>query len=179
MAACVLCEPFSAHEAYHVGMLTDIVPALKVDGRFVPNPLVETQKVYDDFGRLAFGRPKTGDALKEGKDLLKRGVVDLSLLDAKVEELCAKMLLTFPDCTTKTVEELRKPKLEAWNRNKENHRAWLALNMVTEARSGFIAFNAGTKDEREVDFVLLRQKIAAGQPWVGDLHDQIQPKGKA
>ena len=35
MAACVLCEPFSAHEAYHVGMLTDIAPALKVDGKFV------------------------------------------------------------------------------------------------------------------------------------------------
>jgi len=178
MAACVLCEPFSAHEAYHVGMLTDIVPAFKVDGRFVPNPLVETQKVYDEFGRLAFGRAKTGDALKEGKDVLKKGVVDLSLLDAKVEELCAKMLLTFPDCTTKTVEELRKPKLEAWNRNKENHRAWLALNMVTEARAGFTAFNEGTKDDREVDFILLRQKIAAGEPWVGGLHDAIQPRGQ-
>jgi len=178
MAACVLCEPFSAHEAYHVGMLTDIVPALKVEGRFVPNPLVETQKVYDEFGRLAFGRPKTGQALKDGKALLAKGELDLSLLDAKVEELCAKMLLTFPDCTTKTVEELRKPKLEAWNRNKENHRAWLALNMVTEARSGFTAFNEGTKDEREVDFILLRQKIAAGESWVGPLHDEIQPKAK-
>lgn len=178
MAACVLCEPFSAHEAYHVGMLTDIVPALKVDGRFVPNPLVETQRVYDDFGRLAFGKSKTGAALAQGKELLKRGTVDLSLLDEKVEELCAKMLLTFPDCTTKTVEELRKPKLEAWNRNKENHRAWLALNMVTEARAGFTAFNEGTKDDREVDFILLRQKIAAGEPWVGGLHDAIQPRGR-
>jgi 6-oxo-cyclohex-1-ene-carbonyl-CoA hydrolase len=178
MAACVLCEPFSAHEAYHVGMLTDIVPALKVDGRFVANPLVETQKPFDEYGRLAFGRPKTGEALKQGKELMKKGVVDLSLLDEKVEELCAKMLLTFPDCTTKTLEELRKPKLEAWNRNKENHRAWLALNMMTEARSGFVAFNEGTKDDREVDFILLRQKIAAGQPWVGSMHDEIQPKAK-
>jgi 6-oxo-cyclohex-1-ene-carbonyl-CoA hydrolase len=178
MAACVLCEPFSAHEAYHIGMLTDIVPALKVDGRFVANPLVETQRVYDEFGRQAFGKAKTGTALKEAKELLKRGAVDLSLLDEKVEELCAKMLLTFPDCTTKTLEELRKPKLEAWNRNKENHRAWLALNMVTEARAGFTAFNAGPKDDREVDFILLRQKIAAGQPWVGELHEQIQPKAR-
>jgi 6-oxo-cyclohex-1-ene-carbonyl-CoA hydrolase len=176
MAACVLCEPFSAHEAYHFGMLTDIAPALKVDGRYVPNPLVETSRVYDDFGRLAFGKPKTGEALKGGKELMKRGVVDLSALDDRVEALCASMLLTFPDCTTKTIEELRKPKLEAWNRNKENHRAWLALNMVTEARAGFTAFNSGPKDDREVDFVLLRQKIAAGEPWVGSLHDAIQPK---
>ena len=176
MAACVLCEPFSAHEAYHVGMLTDIVPALKVGGEFVANPLVETERMLDQFGRLAIGKPKTGDALAKGKELMKRGTVDLSRLDAKVEELCAKMLLTFPDCTAKTLEELRKPKLEAWNRNKENSRAWLALNMVTEARAGFTAFNEGPKDEREVDFVKLRQKIAAGEPWVGGLHDEIQPR---
>ncbi len=178
MAACVLCEPFSAHKAYAMGILTDIVPALKVDGQWVANPLVETQRMTDAYGRFVFGEPKTGDALKEGKALLARGAVDLSLLDAKVDELCAKMLLTFPDCTTKTLEELRKPKLEAWNRNKEDSRAWLALNMMTEARSGFIAFNEGTKDDREVDFVLLRQKLAAGESWVGPLHDSIQPKNK-
>jgi hypothetical protein len=76
---------------------------------------------------------------------MARGQVDLSMLDAKVEELCAKILLTFPDCTTKTLEELRKPKLDAWNRNKENSRAWLALNMMTEARAGFTAFNEGRR----------------------------------
>jgi len=178
MAACVLCEPFSAHKAYHMGILTDLVPALKVDGKFVANPLVETQRMVDEFGRFVYGEPKTGEAAKEGKALLARGAVDLSLLDAKVEELAAKILLTFPDCTTKTLEELRKPKLEAWNRNKEDSRAWLALNMMTEARSGFTAFNEGTKDDREVDFVALRQKLAAGESWVGPLHDSIQPKAK-
>jgi 6-oxo-cyclohex-1-ene-carbonyl-CoA hydrolase len=178
MAACVLCEPFSAHKAYQMGILTDIVPALKVDGKYVANPLVETQRMVDEFGRNTYGEAKSGDAAKEGKALLARGTVDLSMLDAKVEELCAKMLLTFPDCTTKTIEELRKPKLEAWDKNKENSRAWLALNMMTEARAGFTAFNEGTKEDREADFVLLRQKLAAGQSWVGPLHDEIQPKAK-
>ncbi len=178
MAACVLCEPFSAHKAYQMGVLTDVVPALKVDGKFVANPLVETQKLFDEYGRNAYGEAKTGDAAKEGKALMARGTVDLSLLDAKVEELCAKMLLTFPDCTTKTLEELRKPKLEIWNKNKENSRAWLALNMMTEARAGFTAFNEGTKEDREIDFILLRQKLAAGESWVGPLHDSIQPKAK-
>ncbi|MDX1374351.1 MAG: 6-oxocyclohex-1-ene-1-carbonyl-CoA hydratase [Burkholderiales bacterium] len=178
MAACVLCEPFSAHEAYHMGMISEITPALKVDGTFVANPLVVTDRVYDEYGRLVFGRAKTGAALEAGKALMKKGTVDLSMLDAKVEELCAKILLTFPDCTTKTIEELRKPKLEAWNRNKEDARAWLALNMVTEARAGFTAFNAGSKDDREVDFVLLRQKLAAGEGWVGPMHDAIQPKAR-
>ena len=178
MVAGVLCEPFSAHKAYQWGMISDVVPALKVDGKFVPNPLVETGRMVDDYGRMVFGEPKSGDALKAGKELMAKGSVDLSLLDARVEELCAKLLLTFPDCTTKTLEELRKPKLEAWNRNKEDARAWLALNMVTEARAGFTAFNEGTKDDREVDFVALRRALARGEGWVGPLHDSIQPKAK-
>src|SRR5512147_2207569 len=78
MASCVLCEPFSAHEAYHKGMLTDIVPALKVDGKFVANPLVVTDRLLDEYGRFVHGEPKTGEALEEGKALLKRGAVDLS-----------------------------------------------------------------------------------------------------
>ena len=178
MAACVLCEPFSAHKAYQMGVISDLVPALKVNGEFIANPLVETQRMVDKFGRNVFGEPKTGGAAQEAKALLASGSVDLSLLDARVEELCAKILLTFPDCTTRTLEELRKPKLEAWNRNKEGARSWLSLNMMTEGRAGFTAFNEGTKDDREADFVLLRQKLAAGESWVGPLHDSIQPKNK-
>jgi 6-oxo-cyclohex-1-ene-carbonyl-CoA hydrolase len=176
MAACVLCEPFSAHKAYQMGILTDVVPALKVDGRFVANPLVETQRQFDEFGRNVYGETKTGAAAKEAKAVLASGTVDLSLLDEKVEELCAKILLTFPECTLKTIEELRKPKLETWNRNKEGSRAWLSLNMMTEARAGFTAFNEGTKDDREADFVSLRQQLAAGTSWLDGLHESIQPK---
>ena len=176
MAACVLCEPFSAHEAYFMGMLTDIAPALKVDGAFVANPLVETSRIADEYGRLVFGKPKTGEALQAGQDLMKRGAIDLSLLDEKVEALCTKILYTFPECTTKTIEELRKPKLEAWNRNKENSRAWLALNMMTEARAGFRAFNEGNKEfGREVDFIELRRALAANERWSDDLTARIMP----
>ena len=178
MVACVMCEPFSAHKAYHWGMLADIVPALKVDGKFIANPLVETQRYADEYGRIVFGDFKTGDAAKEGKALLAKGSIDLSMLDAKVEEICAKLLLTFPDCTTKTIEELRKPKLEAWNRNKESHRAWLANNMMTEGRAGFRAFNEGTKEDREIDFIALRQAIANGEGWSDALTERIQPGKK-
>jgi 6-oxo-cyclohex-1-ene-carbonyl-CoA hydrolase len=178
MVSCVLCEPFSAHKAYHWGMLADVVPGLRVDGRFVANPLVETQRFTDEYGRIVYGDFRTGSAAAEGKAQMAKGTVDLSMLDAKVEELCAKLLLTFPDCTTKTIEELRKPKLEAWNRNKENHRAWLALNMMTEARAGFRAFNEGPKDDREVDFIALRQAIARGEGWSEALTERIQPGKK-
>jgi len=179
MVSGLLCEPFSAHEAYMMGMLADIVPALKVDGKYVPNPLVETARMVDEMGRIVFGKPKAGDALRAGQDLLKRGTIDLSLLDEKVEGLCTKLLYTFPDCTTKTIEELRKPKLDAWNRNKENSRDWLALNMMTEARAGFRAFNEGTRETgREVDFVALRRALAANTPWSDELTQSIQPKAR-
>ncbi|HSB20473.1 MAG TPA: 6-oxocyclohex-1-ene-1-carbonyl-CoA hydratase [Anaeromyxobacteraceae bacterium] len=178
MESGVLCEPWSAHRAYRERMITDVVPALKVDGRFVANPLVWTDRLLDEHGRFLHGEPKTGEALEQGKALLKKGTVDLSLLDQRVEELCGKLLLTFPDCTAKTVEELRKPKLAAWNANKEGSRAWLALNMMTEARAGFRAFNEGTKEDREADFVGLRRALARGTPWSDELTESILPAAK-
>ncbi len=179
MVACVLCEPFSAHEAYYMGVIADVVPALKVDGKFIANPLVETNRITDEYGRFVFGKPKTGDALKAGQELMKRGTVDLGGLDDKIESLCTKLLYTFPDCTTKTIEELRKPKLDAWNRNKENSRAWLALNMMTEARAGFRAFNEGTRETgREIDFIGLRRALAANTPWSDELTESIMPRAK-
>jgi len=178
MESGTLCEPWSAHKAYRLGVALDIVPALKVDGKFVANPMVETERYLDDFGRIIHGEPKTGEALARGKAIMAKGVVDLSLLDEKVESLCAKLMYTFPECLTKSFEELRKPKIEAWNRNKEDARAWLALNMMNEARTGFRAFNEGPKDDREIDFVALRQMLAKGEPWTEDMIEGLIPRAK-
>ncbi|MEO0035809.1 MAG: hypothetical protein RLZZ501_1832 [Pseudomonadota bacterium] len=179
MVSGTLCEPWSAHKAARLGMITDIVPALKIDGAFVANPTVITDRYLDEYGRVIHGEFKTGAEAAAGRELLKRGTVDLSRLDAKVEDLCGKILLTFPDCFTKTLEELRKPKLAAWNANKENSRAWLALNMMTEARAGFRAFNEGSKDDREIDFIALRQALAAGTPWSEALTERLLPAARA
>jgi 6-oxo-cyclohex-1-ene-carbonyl-CoA hydrolase len=179
MVSGILCEPWSAHKAYRMGIISDLVPALKVDGEFIPNPLVETEKYLDAYGRIAHGEAKTGDALKTGKALLAEGTVDLSLLDEAVEALCAKFVHMFPDCLTKTLEELRKPKLNAWNANKESSRAWLALNMMTEARAGFRAFNEPVGKEREIDFIGLRLALADGQPWTDELTESLLPAARA
>jgi 6-oxo-cyclohex-1-ene-carbonyl-CoA hydrolase len=159
--------------------VSDIVPALKIDDAFVPNPLVETQRQLDEYGRIIFGEPKTGAALAAGKELLAKGTIDLGPLDEKVEEMCSKLLLTFPDCMTKTLEELRKPKLNAWNANKENSRAWLALNMMTEARAGFRAFNEPVGRDREIDFAALRQALAKGEPWTSELTESLLPAARS
>ena len=49
-----------------------------------------------------------------------------------------------------------------WAQNAETNRSWLALNMNTEAAAGFPAFHYGSRDEREIDFVLLRRRLAEG-----------------
>lgn len=179
MISGTLCEPFSAHKAARLGIIGDLVPALKVNGKFIANPTVITDQMLDEYGRVIHGDFKTGTAFKEGRALIKDGEIDLSLLDRKVEEMCAKLLETFPECMTKSLEELRKPKLQAWNLNKENSRAWLALNMMNEARTGFRAFNEGTKETgREIDFVKLRQAMAKGVPWTEELIESLIPTEK-
>jgi 6-oxo-cyclohex-1-ene-carbonyl-CoA hydrolase len=180
MVSGTLCEPFSAHKAARLGIIADVVPALKINGKFVANPAVITDKYLDEYGRVVHGEFKTGADAKAARELVKTGEIDLSLLDEKVEELCAKLIETFPECMTKSLEELRKPKLDAWNKNKENSRAWLALNMMNEARTGFRAFNEGNKETgREIDFVKLRQGLAKGVPWTAELVESLMPGKEA
>jgi 6-oxocyclohex-1-ene-carbonyl-CoA hydrolase len=170
-----LCEMWSAHRFYWLGGLTQIVPALKIAGEWIANPLVVTDRILDEYGRATLGEWKTGKAREEGKALLAKGTVDLSLLDEAVEEMCTKLLYTMPDCLIKTIESLRKHKLEHWDRNRETNRAWLSLNMMTEANAGFRAFHYGSKEEREVDFIRLRQRLAQGTKWSEELIQEIAP----
>ncbi len=176
MMSLTLCEPWTAHQAYNFGMITDVVPALKVDGKFIANPLVVVDKYMDEFGKLVYGTMKTGEEMKKGKELMAKGTVDLSLLDDTVNKLIAKILHTFPNCMSKTISEVRKKKLEHWDKNKEASREWLALNMLSEAKAGFKAFNDGPKENREVDFVKLRQLLAEGHEWNEELHRIISPQ---
>jgi 6-oxocyclohex-1-ene-carbonyl-CoA hydrolase len=175
MLSATLCEPWSAHRFYRLGGLTQIVPSARVNGKFIANPLVVTDRILDDYGRMILGDFKTGDAKKQGQELLASAQIDLSLLDEAVEQMCTKLLYTMPDCLTKTIESLRKHKLEHWDRNRETNRAWLSLNMMTEANAGFRAFHYGDKKNREVDFVRLRQRLAEGARWNEDLVESIAP----
>lgn len=175
-----LCQPWSAHRFYWLGGLTQIVPALKVNGEWVANPLVVTDRVLDEYGRMAIGDWKTGAEKDKAKATLASGALDLTLLDEAVDSLSTNLLYTMPDCLIKTIESLRKHKLQHWDRNRETNRAWLALNMMTEARAGFRAFHFGNKDQREVDFIRLRQRLADGASWSEELIEEIAPwAGKA
>lgn len=180
MESCTLCEHWSAHKAYRLGLLTHIVPALKIGDEFVPNPMAVTDRYVDEMGRIVHGEFKRGAERSAAKELLAKGEVDLSLLDTAVGELITKLALTMPGCLTKTIESVRKHKLSVWDKNRETNRAWLGLNMMTEGRVGFRAFHEGTKACREADFLLLRRRLAEGAVWGDDLVDEVlaQAHGK-
>lgn len=176
MMSLTLCEPWTAHQAYMNGLVSDITPVLEVDGKLVANPLVNTDKWLDAYGKIVYGTMKSGEELTKGKALMEKGTINLAHLDSAVNRLIAKMLYTFPNCLNKTISEVRKKKLEHWDKNKESSREWLALNMMTEAKAGFRAFNDGPKENREVDFIKLRRLLAEGHEWNDELHQLISPQ---
>ncbi len=174
----VMCETWTAYEALRYGLITDAVPVLKVEDQYIRNPLVITD-TYLHNGEIVYGKPKTGEELKKGKELLAKGEVDLTPLDEAVDRHAGKLLMTFPNCTLMTIQQIRKKKLLWWNQNCESNRQWLGLNMMTEARAGFRAFNEGNREVgREIDFVALRQALAEGEPWTEDLRLKVSPMAK-
>ena len=148
---------------------------LKENGRFIPNPMVVTDRWVDEWGMPVHGRLLEGDARREAKERMRACKVDFELLDQKVNDLIHKLAMTMPDCLTKTIESVRKHKLEHWHQNRESNRAWLSLNMNTEAKAGFPAFHYGERGEREVDFLKLRRLLAEGREFNDDLIREVSP----
>jgi 6-oxo-cyclohex-1-ene-carbonyl-CoA hydrolase len=178
MVSCTLCEPWSAHKAKRLGLVSEIVPVLKKDGKFIPNPLVVTDRWIDDSGNIVYGEFLAGDERKKARELVGQCEYDLSLLDQAVDRVCTSLLMTVPDCLTKTFESLRKHKLQHWDRNRESNRAWLGLNMMTEGKAGFKAFNEGARGHREPDFIKLRRLLSEGERWGEELIEAVMPPRK-
>jgi len=172
----VLCEPWSAHMALRIGLINDLTPVYKKDGKFIPNPFVVTDRALDEFGRPVYGAWKTGDEKKAAKALVSECEIDLSQLDALVDSYVTKLTHTFPDCTRKTLQSQRKKKLMHWQANCESNRSWLALNMNTEAAAGFPAFQFGERGAQEIDFALYRRRIAEGARFDRNLVLEILPE---
>ncbi len=176
MESGILCELWSAHKALMIGLVNQIVPVLKADGQWIPNPMVVIDRFADEWGNIVFGDYKTGKERDAAKTVMANAETDLSKLDEAVEALCTKILMLMPDCTSKTVNSLRKHKQWHWDNTSVTNREWLGLNMMTEAKAGFRAFNEGPKGKREVDFIKLRQLLAQGHPWDDELIRAISPQ---
>jgi 6-oxo-cyclohex-1-ene-carbonyl-CoA hydrolase len=176
MESGVLCELWSAHKARFLGLLNEIVSVLRVDGAWIPNPLVINDRIVDDLGNPVFGDFKRGAEREAAQRTMARAVTDFTRLDEAVERLCGRLLMLMPECVSKTISSLRKHKQWHWDNTSVTNREWLALNMMTEGRAGFRAFHEGPKDRREVDFIRLRQLLAEGHPWDEELIRAISPQ---
>ncbi len=171
----VICgNPWSAHKSLRLGLLNEVTPVFKdASGAFIPNPMVVTDRYLDENGHVVAGEYKQGVDKQAAKAKMKACTVDFSLLDAKVQQYVTTLLYTFPDCTRKSLESLRKKKLEHWQQNSETSRSWLSLNMNTEASAGFAAFHFGDRSEREIDFIAFRKAMAEGARFDAKLVSEV------
>ena len=175
---CVSCEMWSAYKMKQKGLITAAVPALKVDGEFVVNPGVITDKFVDG-GAIVYGNLKTGSAGKEARTALKSGEIDLSGLDAEIGKVIWRFTNLFPGCLIKSIDGIRAKKKFFWDQTKLANRHWLAANMAGEAFLGFTAFNNRKATGSDViDFVKFRQMIAAGDLMDDNAFAQVLPGPK-
>jgi 6-oxo-cyclohex-1-ene-carbonyl-CoA hydrolase len=175
---CVSCELWSAYKMKQLGMITEVVPVLKKDGKFILNPTVITDK-YVHEGEIVYGKLLKGQEFKEARDLMKSCEIDFSLLDTAVNKIIWTFANLFPGCLMKSIDGIRMKKKFFWDQTKLANRHWLSVNMTTEALLGFRAFNERKKTGKDViDFIKYRQLLSQGHTFDQELIDTVLPKPK-
>ncbi|MBA4419490.1 MAG: 6-oxocyclohex-1-ene-1-carbonyl-CoA hydratase, partial [Syntrophus sp. (in: bacteria)] len=85
------------------------------------------------------------------------------LVDAEVNRVIWIFANLFPGCLNKSIDGIRQKKKFFWDTTKNDHRYWLATNMMGEAFAGFGAFNTKKITGVDtIDFIKNRQLIAKG-----------------
>jgi len=175
---CVSCEVWSAYKMKHLGLISKAVPVLKVNGKFIRNPLVITDKFIED-GEIVYGESVKGEALAQAKQLMKEAEVDLSLLDAEVNKILWTLTNLFTNCLQMSIDMMRQKKKFFWDMNKLAYRHWLGTNMSSEAYLGFNAFNTKKLTGKDtIDFIKYRQLLAEGKPFDQELIDAVMAPRK-
>jgi len=175
---CVSCEMWSAYKMKRLGLISQVVPAIKKEGKFIRNPAVITDKYIED-GEIAYGEFLKGEEGKKAREFLKTASIDFELLDKAVNEIIWKFTNLFPGCLIKSLDSVRAKKKYFWDMAKNYNRHWLAVNMTTEAYLGFQAFNTKKITGQDViDFVKYRQLIAEGKTVDEAFMEAVLPKPK-
>lgn len=175
---CISCELWSAYKMEKNGLISKAIPVLKKDGKFIRNPQVITDRYIDD-GAIVYGEMVQGDALKAAKALMAECETDFTLLDNEVNKILWSLTNLFPHCLQMSIDGMRQKKKYFWDLNKNNHRHWLAANMMNEAYLGFNAFNyKKLTGKGESDFIKYRQLLAEAKPMTQELIDAVLPQRK-
>jgi 6-oxo-cyclohex-1-ene-carbonyl-CoA hydrolase len=177
---CVSCEMWSAYKMKAKNLISKAVPVLKIDGQWVRNPQIVTDKYVED-GEIVYGEYKKGDALKEARDLVRahQANADFELLDKEVDKIIWTFANLFPGCLIKSIDGIRMKKKYFWDIAKNGNRHWLAANMSGEAFLGFGAFNTKKITGQDtIDFIKFRQNIADSRLWDEEMFSEVMGKPK-
>ncbi len=177
---CVSCEMWSAYKMKTKGLISKCVPVLKVDGEWVRNPTIITDRYLED-GEIVYGEYEKGDNLKEARAFVKQhqANADFELLDKEVDKIVWTFSNLFPGCLIKSIDGIRMKKKYFWDICKNGNRHWLAANMGGEAFLGFGAFNTKKITGQDtVDFIKFRQNIAECKTWDMDMFAEVMGKPK-
>ena len=172
---CVSCEMWSAYKMKMKGLVSKCVPVLKVDGKWVRNPMIITDHYIED-GEIAYGEYKSGDELKDARALIKQhqADADFELLDKEVDKIIWRFANLFPGCLIKSIDGIRMKKKYFWDICKNGNRHWLAANMSGEAFLGFGAFNTKKITGKDtIDFIKFRQNVAASRTWDMEMFAEV------
>jgi len=173
MWSCISCEMWSSYKMLRLGLISKVAPVLKVNGEFVRNPLVITDKYVED-GEIVYGEIGGREQKDRGKEMLKSGETDFTLLDQEVAKVILTLSNLFPNCLMMSIDGIRQKKKFFWDQAKLPSRHWLSANMQTEAYLGFNAFNTKKLTGQDtIDFIKYRQLLAEAHPFDQELIDAV------
>jgi len=177
---CVSCEMWSAYKMKTKNLISKAVPVLKIDGQWVRNPQIVTDKYIDD-GEIVYGEYKKGDELKEARALVRehQANADFELLDKEIDKIIWTFANLFPGCLIKSIDGIRMKKKYFWDIAKNGNRHWLAANMSGEAFLGFGAFNTKKITGQDtIDFIKFRQNVSDSRLWDEQMFTEVMGKPK-
>ena len=173
---CISCETWSAYKMFRMGYVSKVVPVIKQNDKWIPNPLVLTEK-YVENGQIVYGEFKTSDSYAEGQALIKKSETDFEQLDKAVNDMLWTFTNLFPNCLQMSIDGIRAKKKFYWDAAKDYYRHWLAANMNNEAFLGFTAFNNRKNTGKDtIDFIKYRQMLAEGDLANEDLFAAVLPE---
>jgi enoyl-CoA hydratase/carnithine racemase len=120
-AMLMLGESIAARQAAEWGLVNEAVPAITRNGAFVEGA--------------------TADQIKLAQKRAEGWAIDLRRLDQRVEEICARLIDSFPECMRYTKRQVGFFKETAWHQTVGHAQEWLSLHFgCGEPIEGMSAF---------------------------------------
>ncbi len=145
-------EPVPAGQALAWGLVNRVAPSVRRDDTWVESATAE---------QIALAQ--------KGQDGYR---IDLSQLDATVDDLARRLLASFPECARYTKQQTNFWKDLAWHQTVRHAQDWLSLHYACwEPVEGMRAFT----EKRPARYALLRERAAQGgsseAPWGAPVRD--------